>query len=44
MAQIDDLYDDFHIVKTPLLDEEVRGIEHLNKFQSLLFDGFTPEE
>jgi arsenite-transporting ATPase len=44
LAQIDDLYDDFHVIKTPLLDEEVRGLTHLEKFQSLLFDGFTPEE
>lgn len=44
LNQIDELYDDFHVVKTPLLDEEVRGIEKLNHFQSLLFEGYTQDE
>mmetsp|Transcript_7001 Transcript_7001/g.6534 ORF Transcript_7001/g.6534 Transcript_7001/m.6534 type:complete len:248 (-) Transcript_7001:45-788(-) len=44
LSQIDDLYDDFHVVRTPLLDQEVRGIENLSNFQSLLFDGYCPEE
>lgn len=43
MTQIDDLYDDFHLIKTPLLDEEVRGMDNLEKFQSLLFEGYTQE-
>mmetsp|Transcript_456 Transcript_456/g.491 ORF Transcript_456/g.491 Transcript_456/m.491 type:complete len:245 (+) Transcript_456:44-778(+) len=44
LAQIDDLYDDFHVVRTPLLDQEVRGIDLLTEFQSLIFDGYTPDE
>ena len=43
LTQIDELYEDFHVVKTPLLDEEVRGTDKLNHFQTLLFDGYKPE-
>jgi arsenite-transporting ATPase len=39
LTQIYELYDDFTIVKMPLMDEEVRGVGLLQIFQSTLFDG-----
>lgn len=41
--QIEDLYDDFHLVKSPLLDEEVRGLEQLRYFHTLLFEGYSQD-
>lgn len=37
-------YDDFHVAKMPLLDEEVRGVEALNEFAEMLVDGYTPPD
>ena len=37
LDQLYELYDEFHIVQTPLLDEEVRGTADLSHFSSLLF-------
>jgi len=40
LSQVQDLYsDDFHIVPVPMLGEEVRGIERLRLFASLLLKG-----
>lgn len=38
VEQIDDLYEDFNVVKMPLLTEEVRGIDRLQDFSKMLLD------
>ena len=43
LIQIQEIYDDFHITVNPMLDEEVRGINHLKAFGKLLVDGYKPE-
>lgn len=43
LTQIAEIYDDFHLVINPMLDNEVRGIKSLEEFGGLLFNGYTPE-
>lgn len=42
LEQIAELYDEFNVVKMPLLIEEVRGKEKLEKFSEMLVKPFEP--
>lgn len=44
MDQIDDLYEDMHIIKLPLLQSEVRGGKNVEKFSKYLVDPYDPEK
>ena len=42
LEQIEELYDEFNVVKMPLLVEEVRGKERLEKFSEMLIQPYVP--
>lgn len=44
LDQIEELYDEFNVVRMPLLVEEVRGKERLEKFSDMLVHPFVPPQ
>lgn len=44
LEQIEELYDEFHVVRMPLLTDEVRGVESLESFSKMLVEPFQPPE
>ncbi len=43
LEQFDELYEDFHLIKMPLLEEEVRGVEALKAFSVYLTRQYVPQ-
>jgi len=44
LDQIEELYDEFNVVRMPLLVEEVRGKDRLERFSEMLIKPFVPEQ
>jgi len=44
LDQVNDLYEDFHIVKLPLLHNEIRGLNSLQEFSQHLLTPYDPNK
>lgn len=44
LDEISDLYEDFNVIKLPLLPKEVRGPDAISKFSNWLVNPYTPEK
>lgn len=44
LNEMNDLYEDFHLVKMPLLGNEIRGLNNLVKFSQFLVNAYNPEK
>lgn len=42
LEQFDDLYEDFHVIKVPALEEEVKGSDDVKSFSKLLVSPYQP--
>ncbi|QPG74931.1 Golgi to ER traffic- protein [Brettanomyces nanus] len=44
LNQMDELYEDYHLVKMPLCGNEIRGLENLKKFSKFLISPYDPRK